>query len=169
MALGVADAFLLDLDGHFRRVGLGLRQLDKSPFELVRRLPSTPDGICRTTQRQRVAMISKMQKAIREVSKTAAENTLPDDLEKRLRRRLEQRPELPWDIALLDLMGGDISNTEPGNEEDVDDNRSVHLRLRPARPPAAWQPERCDMSRMRSYAQGDKPPEADAEIMAPAR
>ncbi len=71
---------------------------------------------------KRAAMIAEMQKAIREVSETAAEITLPDDLEQQLRRRLEERPELPWDIALLDLLGGDISGEEPDDEpEDEDD------------------------------------------------
>ena len=38
---------------------------------------------------KRAAMIAEMQKAIHEVSETAAEITLPDDLEQQLRRRLE--------------------------------------------------------------------------------
>ena len=71
---------------------------------------------------KRAAMIAEMQKAIREVSETAAEITLPDDLEQRLRRRLEERPELPWDVALLDLLGGDTSGDEPEDEDDDDDD-----------------------------------------------
>ena len=79
-----------------------------------------PDSETLELAGKRAAMIAEMQKAIREVSETAAEFTLPDNLEQRLRRRLEERPELPWDIALLDLLGGDTSGDEPEDEEDDD-------------------------------------------------
>ncbi|WP_027152204.1 DUF2399 domain-containing protein [Mesorhizobium sp. WSM2561] len=73
---------------------------------------------------RRAAMIAEMQKAIREVSKTSATVSLPKDLERLLRRRLEKRPELPWDVALLDLMGADDSGDDPDDdsedEEDAD-------------------------------------------------
>lgn len=52
------------------------------------------------------------------ISQLSAEIVLPDELEDQLRRRMEERPDLPWDVALLDVFGGDISGEDPEDEEE---------------------------------------------------
>jgi hypothetical protein len=80
-----------------------------------------PDRATLELAAKRAAMIAKMQRAVHEVTRTAADISLPEDLEEQLRCLLDQSPQLPWDVALLDLMGGEISGDESDDEESDDD------------------------------------------------
>ena len=79
-----------------------------------------PDTTTLKIAAQRAAAIARINEEIDAISERVGEVDVPDDLEVQVRGKLDERPELTWDEALISIMGGKVAPLGD-RDDDVDD------------------------------------------------
>ena len=79
-----------------------------------------PDTTTLKIAAQRAAAIARINEEIDAISERVGEVDVPDDLEVQVRGKLDERPELTWDEALVSIMGGKVAPL--GDRDDDDDD-----------------------------------------------
>ena len=81
----------------------------------VRKIIPTDDVLEQHARRmlERQMVLRALDGLLPDIRKQAAEAELPDDLRRRVQEQLDDRPELPWDAAIAEILDNSDDESAP--------------------------------------------------------